>query len=552
MTTNDPFPLSVLLVGVILQAVSVTLFATRLLSDREKQVSSGFYFTFVLILSFSLAFTRLSRFAGFSGFDAVQEATVSIGTYSSNYWDPTLGLYSNYQSSLAITILPSILGRALEIPSNIALLFQDFLLMAMLPLAVQTVTTRLTASARLGAFSGLLIATNWFFFGEHLIGKTELALLLCTLSIYCLSRKESDLQSLGVLLGFGVVMSHYTIGLYYASILLMLLAWSKILVKIFKRLPIFKNSAIPPFGTWRPLAAVGLVFLWILYAAPLVLPTLQSSANLALSALTTNAGQKNADTSLFLSSTAGVVITAWFDFQNGLLALGGLLALNRYRRGRILGSLANWTVAGIVLLAMPLAWVILPGLSLQVESTRVIEMILPFSILLMAWLLVRVHAFGGLIWKGAVLLLVFLLVPMNLMLLNPQEIIYHQANTLPLDKRLDLDSSYLPTASNTAVASWVNSYVPSNKPLEVDSVSLYALATSLPFPSNIIPAKEDFPPYGFNRYVVLSFYFVNDNTWSKSSLGTRILIIEPAAPFFESSRDIVYGSPRFWVATPSS
>jgi hypothetical protein len=120
-----------------------------------------------------------------------------------------------------------------------------------------------------------------------------------------------------------------------------------------------------------------------------------------------------------------------------------------------------------------------------------------------------------------------------------------------VDKRLDLDSSYLPTASNTALAYWVNSYVPPSKPVETDSVSLYALQTSLPFPSNIVPIKEDFPPYGSSRYSVLSFYFINGNIWSKSALGTRFLITLPAAPFFESSGDMVYSSSRFWVNMPS-
>jgi hypothetical protein len=499
---------------------------------------------------------------GFSGFDAVSEASVALGTYSSNYWDPALGVYSTYQSSLAVTILPSILGRAVEVPADLALLFQDFILMAMLPVAVQAVTSRIAGNTRLGALSGVLIATNWFFFGEHLIGKTEAALLLCTLSVYCLSRKENSLRSLGVFIGVGVVMSHYTIGLYYSSILLVLVLWTLVGGRIVKNIRGFKALAIPSFSTWKALLAIAVVALWLDYAAPVILPKMYSTGLQVLSGLT-SAGQKRADTSLFLGSPAGLLITLWFDFQNGLLGLGALLAINYYRKGRIVGGLANWTVAGIGVIVAPLAWIVLPGLSVQVESTRIIEMILPLSILLLAQLLVRVHASPGKTWKGGMFLIVFLLVPMNLMLLNPTEVLYHQPDTLSLEKRLDLDSSYLPTFSNYAMANWVSDHVPPNNSastsqcptpvcVEADSVALYAFQTALRLPTYITPVQEDFPPTSSNRYAVLSFYFVNDNTWSKASLGTRTLIIQPPTPFFQSTRNTVYASPRFWIATSPS
>jgi len=187
-------------------------------------------------------------------------------------------------------------------------------------------------------------------------------------------------------------------------------------------------------------------------------------------------------------------------------------------------------------------------------------MILPFSILLVARLFMRVYSFPSAVWKGIIVILVFLLVPMNSMLLNPQSVLYHQPDSLTIDKRVDLESSYLPYSSNHAMAYWVDKYLVTSKDVETDSISHYALATGLPFPSNISPIQEDFPPYSTKRYDVLSYYFLQYQTWTKSSLGT--VVAAPGVPsvFFqfqcfqlqcvEPTRDVVYSSARFWIVSP--
>lgn len=555
LTTANPFPLTILLLGVLLIAASVTMFAIHLLGDPGSTRPSSFYILYVVVLSIALSLTRLSRFAGYSGADIVKEGQVSLGTYSANYWQPSLGELTNYQSSLAVTILPSIIGRIVGVTSRDILLPQSFVMMALLPIAVQAIASNITGSPRLGALSGVLIATNWFFFGAHLIGKTEVALFLLTLSVYCFTRKENSLRSLGVLLGAGVVMSHYTIGIYYSAVLLIILTWSKILGRFFKHLPGFTKLTVPPFHTWRPVLTIGLVVLWLAYAAPLVLPTLQTATVQALSGLISGTGQKRADTSGFLSNPGGLPVTLWFDFQNGLLALGALLAVNYYRKGRIVGSLAIWTVAGVSLVVLPVIWILIPGLSVQVESTRTIEMILPFSILLVARLFMRVYSFPGLFWKALVILVIFLLVPMNLMLFNSQEVLYNQPDKLSLDRTLDLDSSYLPYPSNYAMSYWADGYLSTNNTIESDAISHYALYVSLPFPSKINPIQEDFSPVNHNRYAVLSYYFIDYNNWTKSSLGTISKAPGDPSLFFQfplyrPTRDTVYSSPRFWIVSP--
>jgi hypothetical protein len=545
-----------LLFGVFLMAISVSLFTVDLLSNPGSTKPVRFYVVYILSLSLVLSLTRLSRFAGLSGADAVKEAEIALGTYNANHWDASLGQLSNYQSSLAITILPSMIGRSIGLPANLVLLFQTFIMMALLPVVVQAVTSVLTGSPRLGALSGLLIATNWFFFGAHLIGKTEVALLLATLSVYCLMNKEERMRSLGVLLGLGVVMSHYTIGLYFSGILVIILIWSKILGPVFRHLPGFRKVIVPSFHISRPIIAIGLVVLWLAYAAPMVFPAFQSATVQGISGLLSNTGAKRADTGLVLSNTA---VTFWFDFQNGLLVLGGLLAVNYYRNGRILGNLATWTVIGVILILLPLAWIILPALSVQVESTRIIGMILPFSILLVARLFMRVYSFPGNFWKAALLLIVLLLVPMNLMLLNTQQILYHQPGDLDLTKRLDLESSFFPLSSNHAMAYWADSYIPTNRNVEVDAISHYALSSGLPFPSKIKYYQEDYPPYASARFAVLTNYFVNYNIWTKSNLGNVTQVNQSSAPFFQfqgsgatqpPTRDLVYSSSRFWIVSP--
>lgn len=350
-------------------------------------------------------------------------------------------------------------------------------------------------------------------------------------------------------------MSHYTIGLYYSAVLLIILGWSKVLGPLFRHFPGFNRMIVPPFHGSRPILAIGLIVLWLVYGAPMVLPAFQSATVQGITGLLSNTGAKRADTGLVLSNTA---VTFWFDFQNGLLVLGALLAINYYRRGRMVGNLAIWTVIGIILILLPLAWIVLPALSVQVESTRIIGMILPFSILLVARLFMRVYSFPGNFWKAAAVLIVFLLVPMNLMLLNTQQVLYHQPTDLDLNKRLDLESSFLPLSTNHAMAYWTDSYIPTNRNVEVDAISHYALSTGLPFPSKIKYYQEDFPPVTSGRFAILTNYFVNYNIWTKSTLGNVTQVNEPSSPFFQfgppgppqPTRDVVYSSARFWIISP--
>jgi hypothetical protein len=135
MSTSNPFPLSFLLTGILLQTISVTLFVVQLFqrgpeltrSERTLQI------LYLLALSLSLSFTRLSRYAGFNGFDFVYERSVLQHVLSTGYWDPSLGSVSNYQSSLAITILPALTSGTTSVAGLTSFLFQTFFLITLLP-----------------------------------------------------------------------------------------------------------------------------------------------------------------------------------------------------------------------------------------------------------------------------------------------------------------------------------------------------------------------------------------------------------------------------------
>src|SRR5690348_1963966 len=77
LSTSNPFPLSFLLTGIFLLTLSVTSFVVQLLrvGPELKDEQRNLQILYLLGLSVSLSFTRLSRYAGFNGFDFVREAS---------------------------------------------------------------------------------------------------------------------------------------------------------------------------------------------------------------------------------------------------------------------------------------------------------------------------------------------------------------------------------------------------------------------------------------------------------------------------------------------
>ncbi len=502
-----------------------------------------------------MAFTRLSRFAGFSGFDFVLEGSVLQNTLGNGYWDPNLGYVSNYQASLAITILPTMTSGIINVPGVTTFLFQTFSLIALLPLAAHPIIKSISGDYRIATLSSLLLAQNWFFFGQHLIGKTAVALFICVLAFYCLIHASRNFRILGVLLSLGVALSHYTVALLLVFILLSTLTFSKIVAPVFAHFSFFRNSTPPKIRIVPAVASIALIAAWLAYAAPLVLPAATSSIQQALVSISQlTIGPRRIDTSLAVSSTAGPIVTIWFDFQNALIGLGGLLLLNRYRKNLSGESLATWTLTGLALILLLGAWIILPYLSVKVESTRILSMIIPFITIFLGVLLLRVHKAGSKLATLTVLTLVFLMLPMNLMLSNQdRNILYHPENLLPIDRRFAADTSMVPSYSNYAVAAWTNWYVPSNRAVEVDAVGRYAFTTALPFPARLSVTQEGLPPYTFHRYSVLSSYFVEDRIWSSIVLGTGVPIPgQDSSFFFSPAHNILYSSPKFWVVSPAA
>ncbi len=252
LSTASPFPLGVLTAGIFLLATSVTLFMVQLFRAGPElpRTQRNLHIFYLLGLSLTLSFTRLSRYAGFNGFDLIAEGSVLQHTLSAGFWDPRLGDVSNYQSSLAITILPTLTAGTIGVPGLTVFLFQTFFLTALLPMAVHPIINRLTGNFKLATFSSLLFVQNWFFYGQHLIGKTAPALFLGVLAFYCLTQYRRSFQSLGVLLSLGVVMSHYTIALFELFLLFSYLAISGIIVPVFNRLSLLRITG-PDFPLRR-------------------------------------------------------------------------------------------------------------------------------------------------------------------------------------------------------------------------------------------------------------------------------------------------------------
>ncbi len=559
LSTSNPFPLGVLIFGMIVQAVSVTLFIARILTTRHELTGreKSLQILYVLGLSLSLSFTRLSRYAGFNGFDFVYEGSVLQHVVNTGYWGPDLGYVSNYQSSLAITIIPVLTGGATGFSGQTIFLFQTFFLTSLLPMVLHPIINRFTANFRLATLSSLLLAQNWFFYGQHLIGKTAVALFLAVLAFYCLTHKNRGFQSLGVLLSLGVGMSHYTIALFLLFVFLSYFAFSRIIVPALSHVPSFRRIA-PLEIALTPIAASAMIMLvWIAFAAPLILPTAVSSAQQSLASLgQTLSGRPGV--ALATSSSAGPIVTGWFDLQNALIGIGGLYLLYGYKKGFVRDNLATMTLVGLSLIGLLGIWLVLPFLSVRVETTRILQMILPFTIIFLAVLLMsitRMNLAFSKLGLVAVLALVLLMLPMNMMVANQaNNPLYHTASSLPLAKQIDDDSSLIPSYSNYAVMTWVNGYLPPNKQVEVDSVGRYAFITALPFPPSLNFSQEEFPPYTFHRYTILSSYFIDNNIWAVTILGSSVPITgqDSSIWFSQPSHNVLYSSPKFWIMSPCS
>lgn len=551
LSTNNPFPVSLTLAGILVQAFASTVFVAQLFNDRGNP-SRQRLSLFLLALSVSTAFTRLSRFAGFSGFDFLREVQLLENTSRTGYWDPEIGGSQKYQSSLAITLLPAMSSLVLGVPANIVLLFQTFLVTALLPMAVQVSVTSLTGNPRFGFLTGVLLAVNWFFFGAHIIAKSAPGLLLLTLALYCFSKREEKFRTIGVLFSLGVAMAHYTIALLLLFVLLALSIWSRVITRFLTRIPWSKTATSPQVSVIHTAAAALLITLWVAYAAPMVLSDLAGTSGHLLSSIgDLLSGPRRADTSLAITNSTGPVVTGWFNFQNLLIGLGALSWFIEYIRGKLKGDLLNWMLSGIFLIVLLLSWIILPWLSIRVESTRILAMILPIVTIFLARVLSDAFHLHRTALKISVFVFVFLMLPMNLMIASQEpNVLYHQLDQLPVTRRVAIESTSIPFDSNEAVASWGVAYLPLDKPLEVDAVGRYALTTSSPLPREIPFVYESSPPYGFDRYTLLSSYFVQNDLWSTAHLGGRIFSTADPSPFFSPTHNIIYSSPRFWIAGP--
>src|SRR6266571_5552710 len=96
----------------------------------------------------------------------LQQYSVLQYTASSGFWDPALVASSPYQSSLAITVLPTMTSAISQVSASQLLLFQTFFFFALLPIAVYAVVNSITNDSKLAALSSLTLALNWFFFGS--------------------------------------------------------------------------------------------------------------------------------------------------------------------------------------------------------------------------------------------------------------------------------------------------------------------------------------------------------------------------------------------------
>lgn len=494
----------------------------------------------------------VTRFGmGAQDVDLRHEIQVAQNTYVNERWDSSLEKFSKYVSCLSVTIFPTILSKVTGINIVGTFLLTMRLLSASVPIFVLVIINFITKNRTVAFLSALLFTLNYFFFTMSVnYMKTTLAIIFSLLVVYCLFHKSRKYTFLAMLFSIGVVTSHYNTVYFTVYVLVSMLLFPLFLYKIapnkakvLLKQRFFTNTFLVIF--------LVIIFTWQIFYSPM---TFNEVARL-ISELVTRLksfdfGFKTSETSYIVSSPKGPIITMWFDLQNILIGIGGLLALFSFFKGKIVkGKEVTWILAGCSLLGLLSTWFVLPVLSVDVSPSRVVYISLAFFSYFLALIIRR--ALNSRLLPFAVLFLLLML-PMNMMLPSHQnDMLYHPESALQPERVADsLISGYV---SKTAVeaSNWVSANIKTGKIIKADYLGASSLRLLMPFPR--VPIELEvrdvpYPQFSSSEYLLLEDFYIRNGLWIVSTWATG-LIFKPAMNstvfFYEPLNNVIYNSNRY-------
>lgn len=260
----------VMLIGVGIYAAILIYYGERL--DPNVIPTALFFISVALLFMTSLRgwFT--------TGHDIQKEYRVFELTKSNGFW-AIANFRDAYNACLSITILPTIFSNLLNFPDPYVYKVFFQIIFALVPEIVYLTIRRYTSTAISFISAFYFVAFPTFFNDMPFLNRQEIAFLFLALMLYLifdrtLSRKMR--QSLFVILGIGMVLSHYSTTYTVVAILIFLVIAQPIarwFVRYARGKGWFSKSAIsglnietalskPLIAIWMVLVLAGASFLW--------------------------------------------------------------------------------------------------------------------------------------------------------------------------------------------------------------------------------------------------------------------------------------------------
>jgi len=583
---NTPYNIGVLFGGVFAQSIGVLLLVFPLLFSPKKAVNREFFLICVLVMSFSVTYLRVSRFP--IPFQADQVWEFQTASVSQDLWNPDLAvapsppgdpghmgtglipLY-NYIDCLSVTVFPTMASHVLEI--DLFNLFRFFMpvIVGLMPLLFFVSVRRFLGEGPVTYLSVALTPLILFFpfsVSTSFTFRSATAIFMFYTLVYFLIRRDRVALLLAVLLGFGIVPAHYTVG-YFTAFLLA----SSLLVSIVPRrlFPLEKQLSLVFFKIffkidvrWRahPLARtpflvafLTLMFGWQAYLgwfvyAKHVDAVLYYFTHVWQISLATEA-------SYAISSPRGPIVSAWFDLQLLLITAGALMGFYNHLKGKLQEDESAWILAGCVLGVYIVASTLLQNvqhLNIFLEGWRAISYSLPFVMSFLALSLVKLGRGKRII---LVALFILLMLPMNMMLPSHEhDIMFHHSSTLPVKTTIQPYNVWARGEADMVAADWIGRQIGTREFVQVDSVSYFQMCLG-PIPAGRF--IRDWPPKLYPvtqsrvRYLVVHDIFMKYGVWyitytNRTSIFT---IYDPSLTFNSTIGELVYhnGAQALFVRT---
>lgn len=573
----NPQPIFILYLGIALQATSSTTLLLDLLKKEDSEVSLSFYSLYIFTLAFSQTMINLTRFSILPGTDLLVEVQTAQVTFDENRWDFSRVSTERYASSLAVTILPSVFAGATGV-SNIYYLVGSLnsIFGSLIPVISAFVVSRLFGTVKIGIFSSVLLAQNYFFYySVNLIMKTTLAVTLLLLGILCSTYKNRGYKALGAVFLSLVVAMHYTIGILALFFLASLSFIGRLMKDHQSSTPLIHGSVLA--------IVAGAVVGWLtLVSRPVSnnIGNILTSSGTLISELSTRltAGRssllKGAETGYVLAAPLDPVGSAFLYGQNALILLGAVILSAEVIQSRINwtylkpllttlssrvkiwrdpdGSSATYILAGFSFLALSAAWIVLPVVSSHLSTFRMLGLGLMIAPFFMA---VALYRFLGslVILKAFAIIFLLLMLPMNMLITSHERsVLYHPIERLEPARQLDMMSTQYPTNYDLQLAQWLTKYLPSGGQVRTDAVGRFAMRVFLPSNANI-SWVQTYEPQGWTTYRDPSRYFllneksVEHDLWAMARLRDIRFKTMDFSSFFGVGQNLIYNSEGFYL-----